>query len=715
VTPLLPGDPDRVAAYRLLARLGAGGMGVVYLGRSPGGRAVAVKVIPDRFANDDQFRARFRREVAAARTVTGAFTAPVLDADPAAPAPWLVTAYLPGMSLGQAIGAIGALPPAALTVLAAGMAEALADIHGAGLVHRDLKPGNVMLTAQGPRVIDFGIARPEDATAITQVGAVVGTPGFMSPEQAAGAATGPPSDIFSLGAVLAFAATGHRPFGTGAPLATLYRVLNADTDLSLVTEPWLRDLVAACLRREAGERPSAAQLLDRLGERTQRLAAGAWLPAPLAEEIDRRAAEARQWRDPAIAEPGTTTANHAAQPDAATADPAAQPSGMSAETSDLPSAGPVGPSRRTRRNVLLALGAATAGGVALARLAGRRERSASLGGPAPSAVPASGGVTPPRAVPRWRVKVSDYYPDALYTTGAAVVVRTPEDELFALDARTGTQLWRHPASLLGVVDGGLVFVAQSANPRLTLIDAATGAARWAYVVPAHDMPVRLAVGGSMVCYGYDGIRALGVGDGQPRWTAAVDAKVGLVASGAVLVAASRTALVGLDIATGRTRWTRPLEYAMYLQPADGLVLAVDRHRALHAIRVHDGSTAWAKPAFIGACRPKSDGATVYAGGGLGEVFAFRSATGERLWSLRLHHDSMLELSGAMLYAVTSDQTLHALDATDGRLLWTHDAEVVQPHRLDVGLAGDPDQAYVGLKTGYVEALAAPAGGRRAGT
>jgi serine/threonine protein kinase/outer membrane protein assembly factor BamB len=699
VRPLLPGDPDRVGAYRLLARLGAGGMGVVYLGRSPGGRAAAVKVVPDWFASDSQYRARFRREVAAARTVTGAFTAPVLDADPAAPAPWLVTAYLPGLSLGQAISAVGALPPATLIVLAAGMAEALADIHRAGLIHRDLKPGNVMLTADGPRVIDFGIARPEDATAITQVGAVVGTPGYMSPEQVASAATGPPSDIFSFGAVLAFAATGQHPFDAGAPLATMYRVLNAETDLSQITEPWLRDVVAACLRREAGERPSAAQILDRLGERTALVTGIGWLPAPLAEEIDRRATEARQWRDPAPVEPGTNVPNVAAEP-----------AGLSAETSDLPAAGSVAGSRRTRRNLLLLLGAATAGGVALARLTAHPERPIAP----PSGATSSPSVTPPRAVPRWRVKVSDYYPERLYTTGEVVVVRTPEDEMFALDARTGTQLWKHPASLVGVVAGGLVFEAQNVNPRLALIDATTGAERWAYAVPFAENPVRLAVGGSMVCYGWSRIRALGVADGKSRWTAVVNAEAGLVASGEVLVAASTTALVGLNIATGQVRWTRPLDRALYLQPADGMVYAVDRHRALHAILVHDGATAWVKPYFAGACRPQSAGNIVYTSGGLGEVFAFRSTTGEQLWSLQLNHDSTLELAGDTLYAVTTEQTLYALDTADGRLRWTASVEAVQPRVLTVGMAGTPDQLFVGLKTGYVEALAAPDRGRRAG-
>ncbi|NUS53686.1 MAG: serine/threonine protein kinase [Streptomycetaceae bacterium] len=225
---LKAGDPERVGPYTLLGRLGAGGMGAVYLGRSGAGRTVAVKVVIAELARDEGFRARFRAEVAAARSVRGAFTAPVVDADPDADPPWMATAFVPGVPLSAAVATYGPLPERAVSALAAGIAEALLSVHAAGLVHRDLKPGNVLLAADGPHVIDFGIARAVDAAAaFTATGTVVGSPAFMSPEQALGGQVTPASDVFSLGGTLVYAATGRAPFGTGPTPEQLQRVAAA--------------------------------------------------------------------------------------------------------------------------------------------------------------------------------------------------------------------------------------------------------------------------------------------------------------------------------------------------------------------------------------------------------------------------------------------------------------------------------------------------------
>ncbi|MEU8530384.1 serine/threonine-protein kinase [Streptomyces sp. NPDC048629] len=255
-----------IGPYRLTGLLGEGGMGRVYLGRSVSGRQVAVKVVRSEHAADPGFRRRFRREIEAARAVGGFWTAPVVDADPEAASPWVASAYIEAPELGELVRWDGPMGEAALRGLATGLAEALDAIHRTGLVHRDLKPSNVLVTTDGPRVIDFGISKAlEGATALTGTGLVVGTPGFMSPEQATGEEVGAPSDVFSLGAVLAFAATGEGPFGAGSVPALLYRVVHDVPRLDGVPEG-LRGLVARCLEKDPGRRPTAGELLGLLAE-----------------------------------------------------------------------------------------------------------------------------------------------------------------------------------------------------------------------------------------------------------------------------------------------------------------------------------------------------------------------------------------------------------------------------------------------------------------
>ena len=257
---LQPGDPQLIGPYRLRGRLGAGGMGQVFLGLSAGGRPVAVKVVRAHLATDPEFRERFRREIAVARKVSGVYTSPVIDADVDGPMPWLATAYVEGPSLADAVLEHGPLPAESVLALARGLAEGLKAIHAAGVVHRDLKPANVLLASDGPRVIDFGISRAAEASALTRTGLVVGSPGFMSPEQAEGREVGAPSDIFSLGAVLAFAATGQGPFGTGSTPALVYRVVYSPPNLDHLPAE-VRPLIERCLAKDPAARPTAARLL----------------------------------------------------------------------------------------------------------------------------------------------------------------------------------------------------------------------------------------------------------------------------------------------------------------------------------------------------------------------------------------------------------------------------------------------------------------------
>ncbi|MEU4083777.1 serine/threonine-protein kinase [Streptomyces aureus] len=276
-------DPMRIGPYRIVGRLGSGGMGWVYLGRSPSGREVAVKVVRPELAAESEFRERFAREVAAARVVSGAFTAAVVDADTEAELPWLATLYVPGPSLAEAVRADGPLPEPQVRRLGAGLVEALQAIHAARVVHRDLKPANVLLAADGPRVIDFGISRVDGAPGLTQVGVVVGTPPFMSPEQIKGATVGPPSDVFSLGGVLVYALTGRAPHGSGD--AVRYRVAFEEPELDGITGP-LRDLIASALAKRPEDRPRLDRLMAGLLEREPREAD--WPPPTVAHSIKAR-------------------------------------------------------------------------------------------------------------------------------------------------------------------------------------------------------------------------------------------------------------------------------------------------------------------------------------------------------------------------------------------------------------------------------------------
>ncbi|GAA4980713.1 protein kinase domain-containing protein [Actinopolymorpha pittospori] len=289
--PLQDDDPARVGAYTLHSRLGRGAMGTVYLGTSPGGRPVAVKVARAELADDPEFRERFRREVEMARAVGGFWTAAVVDADPEAAHPWLATEYVAGPTLQQAVSEHGPLPVPAVRRLSAGLAEALTAIHAAGLVHRDLKPSNVLLGADGPRVIDFGISQALERAKITATGAFLGTPGFLSPEQITGGHIGPESDVFALGAVLTYAATGTGPFGDGQSDALMYRAMYTEPTLDGLP-PDLAEVIAACLDRDPGRRPAPGHLLARLGG-IEPLAPGStdWLPAPVQTLVDHYATE----------------------------------------------------------------------------------------------------------------------------------------------------------------------------------------------------------------------------------------------------------------------------------------------------------------------------------------------------------------------------------------------------------------------------------------
>ncbi|MGW5565834.1 bifunctional serine/threonine-protein kinase/ABC transporter substrate-binding protein [Streptomyces tendae] len=372
--PLVTGDPEEVGGHRLLARLGAGGMGVVYLARTPGGALVALKTIHAEHTADPAFRARFRREVAAVRHLAERSLVPVVAADPEAREPWLATEFVPGPSLAEAVDGFGALPVASVRALGCRLAGALGAVHGAGVVHRDVKPGNVLLTTDGPRLIDFGIARGAGATALTAPDAVVGTPGFLAPEQARARAgeVGPPGDVFSLGCVLAYAASGRRPFGTGHAAGILFRTVHEEPDLTEVPGE-LRRLIGACLAKDPARRPTAGRVAAAL--RDPRAALGRdgpataeqdWLPPDILRVVAERSVRALDVPTPRRPTPLS---------------PARQPPGDAAAGTPV---APAGHRSRppTRRRILLTGSAVTAvaagGGVAAYLSAARGDTDGAL-------------------------------------------------------------------------------------------------------------------------------------------------------------------------------------------------------------------------------------------------------------------------------------------------------------------------------------------------
>jgi hypothetical protein len=388
---LRPGDPASVGGYRLLGRLGAGGMGQVFAGVSPGGRHVAVKVIHPAHAGTSQFRERFALEIEAARKVGGFHTAQVVDADPQADPPWMVTAYVDGPSLQDAVERDGPLPPGRVRALGAGLAEGLAAIHAHGLVHRDLKPPNVILAADGPRIIDFGIARAVDGTSgMTTAGAVMGTAAYLSPEQIHGKPAGPASDVFALGCVLAYAATGRPPFAGDSAMATMFRIATEPPDLAGLDDSELAALIDACLAKAAQDRPEVPAVLAALS--------GAGL-APVAARAPTGAVPAAVGYD-ASSQTRTSVPVRGRSGRHALPLPVPAPPGGAVSPARAPRA------RRSRRGVAALIAALAVGAVALAVVlwvslsAGRTPQAAAGQRPgAAGAVVSSAGTTPSQSNP----------------------------------------------------------------------------------------------------------------------------------------------------------------------------------------------------------------------------------------------------------------------------------------------------------------------------
>ncbi|MFC7305417.1 PQQ-binding-like beta-propeller repeat protein [Streptomyces monticola] len=526
-----------IPGYRLDGLLGAGGMGHVYLGTSPSGRQVAVKVIRSHLAQQADFRGRFRREVTAARQVSGAFTAPVLDADPDADPPWMATLYVPGTPLDARIKEGPAFTDEELYRLALGLAEALRDIHRAGIVHRDLKPGNVLLADDGPRVIDFGIVRAADADMLTHTGIAVGTPPFMSPEQIrAQKDVGPPSDIFSLGSVMTYAASGHVPFDATDVYAVAYQLVHESPDLDGVPD-WLLPVVERCLAKDQSERPDADGLL--------RLLQDIWAGHAGQPVVTSDSPGTMLLRAPSVpsvpAAPSVTAAP-------ASAVPPAPPAG------DAGSAPTPPPRGRWRRVLAVAAAVAAVAGLTGGLLYGLRGD----GDPDPKKPDAQGeGSSPGRnggRPPQQPPGSADYLGTQ---SGSAAFTFTYRDR--PERRPDGWRQWQYTLQNSDCAYAQAARALLCVGDETVLIDAATGEQRWKTGKASsygQNTPV-VARGTAVVNIG-EAMVGLRLKDGKEVWrykTPVLTQR--LITDGTNVYAADHSGLVhAVDVATGEKRWTR---------------------------------------------------------------------------------------------------------------------------------------------------------------
>ncbi|WP_217133684.1 PQQ-binding-like beta-propeller repeat protein [Streptomyces sp. AC558_RSS880] len=739
VQPLAHDDPDRLGRYRLIGRLGSGGMGTVFLARSSGGRTVALKTVHPRFAAEPEFRIRFRLEAEAARAIGARHGATVVDCDPDGAVPWLATEYLLGPSLDEAVRLAGPLPEHTVRAVGAHLADALGEIHRTGIVHRDLKPSNVLLTAAGPKIIDFGIARALGARRLTATGQVVGTPAYMSPEQATGHDHGPEGDVFALGGVLLFAATGRPPFPGDSAADILYRVRYGEPDLTHVPDG-LRPVIASCLRKEAADRPAPSRLSPELGAGGDTFAES--LPeAVLADLADRttRLWDLRPVRSPA--------------PD---------PGAVARTAPDVSPDAPPLPRRRALFALgggLLAAGSLTAGVVAYTRQgrqdAGNGERTA-----------ADAGAGPPEAA--WTFAGTFDNKVRPVAAGGVVLVRDAlRPRYTAVDVATGRKKWsRDPLRDVLGADGGLLAVpdeedgvagSSPVRPALLRLDPESGR-----TTPLHDSlgdpalePTALLTADRRTVYVLAGLRGPGGEPARPflsaydlvsgaeRWREGLPEKgvgaepLSAVVEGGRLVCVTRLGLTVRAADTGRTLYSKrlvdPARYDVDEEsdlPAPSA--AVVRGGRIHvsqgevlALDARSGETLWR----WGAEEPSTwPGGPVYGAPavqdgvvyvvaapedtrGTAEQAAWRlialdAATGEFRWDhrapLRLWPGEPLLRGGlALLTPFDERRLLYAVDLRDHKVAWTYSGPAQDT--VSHSLAATPGHVYV-LRAGALTAL-----------
>ncbi|MER5784073.1 serine/threonine-protein kinase [Streptomyces mobaraensis] len=664
--PLLHDDPRQLGPYRLVARLGGGGMGTVYLARSAGGRTVALKAVHPRFASDEAFRARFRLETDAARVIGAEYGAGVVDADPFAPLPWLATEYVLGPPLDEAVELCGPLPERTVRALGAVLCRALGQLHRSDVVHRDLKPSNVLVTATGPKIIDFGVARALGDDRLTRLGTAAGTPAYMSPEQAAGIEHTSAGDVFALAGVLVFAATGHAPFGAGQAADLLYRVRYAAPDLTGLP-PTLTPVLTRCLDKDPTRRPSTTELAELLadagtGPGTGTEADAETFPTALTDtllaEIARRATEV--WRH---------------QPHRLPPPP---------ESADAPTAAVPRPALSRRR--LLGVAGGSALGVAAAGAGGwlwwnGRERP-DKPGPRPAHLARPAGV-PSRAVWWTRLPgIEESRPPLL--VGDLVAVKAGSG-LVALDARTGAKRWTAPAireAYEFTTDGTRVYTYAPSGSTTMGLKIYTVTGRGTLEVVAGP---------------FDGLSS-----------ATSDAQPVTAADGVVYLAARKGddsknghdwLFAAVDTRTGKERWRQEFSSLYVPGPSNGAAGAVsgrhfvyaragtfDEPNVLKSRGTADGRDEWAwefprrsrDEGFVGTDQLAVDDRRAYVAGIF--VSAITLSDGKRAWEFGANRDTggdskdyspygLPTVKNGVVYVAEGERGIVALAADTGKLLW----------------------------------------------
>jgi outer membrane protein assembly factor BamB len=697
---LTAADPRTVGEFRLRARLGAGGMGQVFLATSLGGRAVAVKVIHTELASDQEFVRRFRAEVDAAKRVSGVYTAPVVAAGVDDRPPWLATAFVPGPPLDKVVARFGPLPGPALWRLASGLAEALRAIHSAGLIHRDLKPANVLLAADGPRVIDFGISRAasDSNTRLTATGSIIGTPSFMSPEQVEAKDTGPASDVFSLGSVLAYAATGSSPFSGGPNVSSasvLYRVVHAQPDLSKVPGD-IRGLVEACLAKDPARRPGLGQVAAICASAAEhlRLSAAAFWPPDVGRVISEQAA-------------ALTAQIEALQ------DGPGYPSGAAEALQDVPgwgSGGTTGPSRLD--------GPMTTHPPAQSYWGPNGNPGFPPSGPMPGGtMPGGPGTMPqyPRARPEYRGTSRRGLITGAVAVGVAVVGGgaawlassqskngTPTSSSNTSSPGSGvtgatgtfsaggkgtrtTAAWKfttgNAVTAVPIVADGVVYVA-STDGKVYAVNASTGKQVWASPAGSGSAPPEVV--GNVLCTAtqHGDFTALDTADGTVAWTAkgkapALTQQRPWAADGSTVVLFSYTdGMQAYDAATGTpgSKLGPPDLLVSYITAADGVLYVLDGQGGLRAIRLAGNAQLWQLAVTTTDDQPYSltvSNGHVYVGTQKGTLHSVNAATGHRDWSLPGSGDLLTTpvVSEGMVFIVDIRGNLRAISAGTGKQAW----------------------------------------------